>query len=94
MGLPAITFQVRQVDELEEFGRSRVSTIYPGHGVAGGLSLIEYTRAYLRDFAAAIQSGDAKTVEERILEKYPEHHAKQFLTVFSIPAYFPRAVVR
>jgi hypothetical protein len=24
-----------------------------------------------------------------MLARYPEHHVRQFLTVFSIPAYFP-----
>ena len=78
-----------RLDELEEFAKTRVSTIYPGHGAAGDLRLIAQTRAYVCDFAAAIETGDAKQAEQQILDKYPEYHARQFLTVFSIPAYFP-----
>jgi glyoxylase-like metal-dependent hydrolase (beta-lactamase superfamily II) len=78
-----------RLDELEQFAQGRVTTIYPGHGASGGLSLIEHTRTYLRDFAEALKAGDARSVEKRMLEKYPEHHAKQFLTVFTLPAYFP-----
>jgi len=78
-----------RLEELEEFSRSRVTTIHPGHGAPGDLSLIEHTRVYLRDFAEALKAGDPNSVEQLLLEKYPEHHAKQFLTVFSIPAYFP-----
>jgi len=78
-----------RLEELEQFSRTRVSTIHPGHGEPGDLSLIEHTRGYLRDFAEALKAGDGKSVEKRMLEKYPEHHAKQFLTIFSIPAYFP-----
>jgi glyoxylase-like metal-dependent hydrolase (beta-lactamase superfamily II) len=78
-----------RLEELEQFSRNRVSTIHPGHGVPGDLSLIEHTRGYLRDFAEALKAGNGDSVEKFMLEKYPEHHAKQFLTVFSIPAYFP-----
>lgn len=78
-----------RLDELEEFAKTRVSTIYPGYGAAGDLTLITKTRAFLRDFAAAIGTGDAKRAEQQILDNYPEYHARQFLTVFSIPAYFP-----
>jgi hypothetical protein len=34
---------------------------------------------------------DAKTAEQHMLAKYPHYHVKQFLSVFSIPAYFPAA---
>jgi glyoxylase-like metal-dependent hydrolase (beta-lactamase superfamily II) len=78
-----------RLDELEEFAKPRVSTIYPGHGAAGDLSLIAQTRGYLRDFAGALESGDAKLVEQQILAKYAQYHARQFLTAFSVPAYFP-----
>ena len=80
-----------RLDELEAFTKDKVSTIYPGHGKAAGLELIAQTRAYLHDFAQAVKSGDAKTAEARILARYPEYHVRQFLTVFSIPAYFPAA---
>lgn len=80
-----------QLDELERFAKDKIITFYPGHGSAAGLELISGTRAYLHDFAEAVRGGDAKTAEQRMLAKYPEYHAKQFLTVFSIPAYFPVA---
>jgi len=80
-----------RLDELETFAKDRVSTIYPGHGEAAGLELIGQTRAYLHDFAGALKAGDAKTAEQRMLCKYPNHRVQQFLKVFSIPAYFPSA---
>jgi glyoxylase-like metal-dependent hydrolase (beta-lactamase superfamily II)/ketosteroid isomerase-like protein len=78
-----------RLDELENFSRDRVSTLHPGHGAAGDLSLIDHTRSYLREFSAALRGGTAKSVEAHILEKYPAHHARQFLTAFTLPAYFP-----
>jgi len=80
-----------QLGELEVFARDKVATIYPGHGGAAGLELTAQTRAYLHDFAEAIKTGDAKTAEQRMLTKYPQYHVKQFLSAFSIPAYFPTA---
>jgi glyoxylase-like metal-dependent hydrolase (beta-lactamase superfamily II) len=77
-----------RLDELEEFAEPRVSTIHPGHGAAGDLSLVAQTRAYLHDFAAAMESGDTKLIEQQMLAKYPQYRVRQFLTVFSIPAYF------
>jgi glyoxylase-like metal-dependent hydrolase (beta-lactamase superfamily II) len=78
-----------RLDELQAFAAERISTIHPGHGAAGDLALIARTRDYLRDFAAAVECGDAQAAEQQMLEKYPEYHARQFLTAFSIPAYFP-----
>jgi glyoxylase-like metal-dependent hydrolase (beta-lactamase superfamily II) len=78
-----------RLEELENFCRGRVTTIHPGHGPAGDLSLIDHTRTYILDFSAALIGGTAKTVEAKMLEKYPKHHAKQFLTAFTLPAYFP-----
>jgi glyoxylase-like metal-dependent hydrolase (beta-lactamase superfamily II) len=81
---------LERLGELEEFVTGRVTTLYPGHGEPGDpAQLIEGTRAYLRDFAAALPGGSAHSLEETMLTKYPAHHAKQFLSVFSIPAYFP-----
>lgn len=80
-----------RLDELEAFARGRVTTIYPGHGKPAGLELIDQTRTYLQDFADAVRTGDRKAAEERMLEKYPQHHVRQFLSAFSIPAYFPSA---
>lgn len=78
-----------RLDELEAFAKDRVTTIHPGHGEAAGLELIGQTRAYLQDFAEAVKTGDANAAEQRLLAKYPHHHVKQFLTAFSIPAFFP-----
>ena len=80
---------LKRLDELEGFAKDKISIIYPGHGGAAGLELIGQTRNYLHDFAEAVKSADAKTAEQRMLAKYPQHHVKQFLSVFSIPAYFP-----
>ena len=80
-----------RLDELEAYARNRVSTIYPGHGKPAGLELVGQTRTYLHDFAGAVKSGNAKNLEEAMLRKYPNYHVKQFLTVFSIPAYVPPA---
>jgi glyoxylase-like metal-dependent hydrolase (beta-lactamase superfamily II) len=77
------------LDELEAFSKNRVTTFYPGHGEPGGFELIGQTRAYLLDFSNAIKTGDAKTAEKYILDRYSNYHVKQFLTAFSIPAYFP-----
>ena len=80
-----------RLDELETYANNRVTTIHPGHGRAAGLELIGQTRVYLQDFAEAVRSGNRKEVEEAMLRKYPHYHVKQFLTAFSIHAYFPSA---
>jgi glyoxylase-like metal-dependent hydrolase (beta-lactamase superfamily II) len=80
---------LKRLDELAAFAGPRVSTIQPGHGAAAGPDLIAQTRTYLNDFSQAVQAGDAKAVEQQFLAKYPEYHVRQFLTVFSIPAFFP-----
>jgi len=80
-----------RLNELETFARDRILTIHPGHGPAGDLQLIEQTRRYLRDFAEATATDDAKTCEQQLLAKYPDYHVRQFLTAFSIPAYFTSA---
>lgn len=81
-----------RLDELELFAKARVATIYPGHGEAASLELIEQTRAYLHDFADAVKGGDAKKTEQLMLSKYPDYRVQQFLTVFSVPAYFPAGI--
>lgn len=84
-----------RLDELESLAKGRaVKTFHPGHGKPGGLELIEQTRLYLRDFAEAVKSRDPRIVEQRMLAKYPDYHVKQFLTVFSVPAYFPTTEVK
>ena len=80
-----------RLDEFEQFTRSHVITIYPGHGEPGGVGLIEQTRAYLRDFKEALRSGQASKVEQQIMASYPGYRIPEFLTGFSIPAYFPEA---
>ncbi len=84
---------LERLDELAALADHRVSTIQPGHGAPAGLDLIDKTRTYLNDFVQAMRSGDAKDVEQQIIAKYPEYHVRQFLTVFSIPAFFPVASV-
>ena len=82
---------LKRLDELEHFVTGRVTTLYPGHGEPGSpAELIAGTRAYLKDFAAALPGGSAHSLEQTMLAKYPAHHAQQFLTVFSVPAYFAR----
>ena len=80
-----------RLDELEKFAKGRVEVFYPGHGKPAGMELIDQTRAYLRDFAEAARSNDARDAEQQMLTKYPNYRVKQFLTMFSIPAYFPNA---
>jgi glyoxylase-like metal-dependent hydrolase (beta-lactamase superfamily II)/ketosteroid isomerase-like protein len=80
-----------RLDELESFIKVRISTIYPGHGNPGGAELVAGTRDYLRDFSDAVRLGDAASAQQCMLAKYSEYHVKQFLTAFSIPAYFPGA---
>jgi hypothetical protein len=71
------------------FARGRIETLCPGHGGPAGLEIIDETRGYLREFADAAASGDPAELERRMLAKYPAYRVKQFLTTFSIPAYFP-----
>jgi glyoxylase-like metal-dependent hydrolase (beta-lactamase superfamily II) len=79
-----------RLDELERFASRRgVQTIHPGHGPAGGLSLIEGTREYLAAFADAVETGDAERAREAIVSRFPDHRVQQFLIQFSLPAYFP-----
>ena len=80
---------LQRLEELSDFVRNRVSIIYPGHGSSAGPELIPQTRAYLEDFAEAFKSGNASAAEQRMITKYPSYHVRQFLTAFSIPAYFP-----
>jgi hypothetical protein len=80
---------LERLDELESFAKGRITTIHPGHGAASDLGLIAQTRAYLNEFSEAIKGGNGKAAEQQSLDKYPEYHVRQFLTVFSIPAFFP-----
>jgi glyoxylase-like metal-dependent hydrolase (beta-lactamase superfamily II) len=82
-----------RLDELEQLAAERrIRTIHPGHGPAGGLSLIEGTREYLHAFADAIETGNVDSAREVILARFPDHRVRQFLDVFSLPTYFPPAV--
>ncbi|HYX77670.1 MAG TPA: MBL fold metallo-hydrolase [Gaiellaceae bacterium] len=81
-----------RLDELERFAAEHgVHTIYPGHGPAGGLSLIEATREYLKAFASAVETGNADSARATMMARFPDHRVPQFLTAFSLPAYFPPA---
>lgn len=84
-----------RLDELEQLAaQRRLRTIHPGHGPAGGLSLIQGTREYLHAFAGAVETGNADSAREAILSRFPDHRVEQFLDVFSLPAYFPSAANR
>jgi hypothetical protein len=79
-----------RLDEFEQLAARRgIQTIYPGHGPAGGLSLIEGTREYLRAFASAVETRNAASARTAIVSQFPDHRVRRFLEVFSLPAYFP-----
>ena len=79
-----------RLDELDAFvTQNGVQTIYPGHGPAGGFWLIEATREYLEAFATAVQTGSADSAGAAMMARFPDHRVTQFLTTFSLPAYFP-----
>jgi hypothetical protein len=72
-----------------EHGAPRVSMIYPAMATLTApvsSHRLELTcMTSLRPLKAALLT---KAVEEQVLSKYPEHHVRQFLTAFSIPAFF------
>ena len=79
-----------RLDELDQLAAGRgIHTIHPGHGPAGGLSLIQGTREYLQAFRGAVETGDADVAREAITSQFPDHCVQQFLDAFSLPAYFP-----
>jgi glyoxylase-like metal-dependent hydrolase (beta-lactamase superfamily II) len=79
-----------RLDEFERLAANTgIHTLYPGHGAAGGLSLVQGTREYLQAFATAVQTGTADSAREAITVRFPDYRVEQFLTVFSLPAYFP-----
>lgn len=83
---------LQRLDDLERFaGQRGVQTLYPGHGPAGGLSLSQGTREYLHAFATAVQAGSAEAARAALICRFPDHRVDQFLTVFSLPAYFANA---
>ena len=83
---------IARLDELQRLTAERgLRTIHPGHGPAGGLSLIEGTREYLYAFARAVEAGNADQARQEILDQFPDHRVRQFLDLFSLPAYFPTA---
>jgi len=83
---------IARLDELQQLATERrLRTIHPGHGPAGGPSLIEGTREYLHAFASAVEAGNVDRARQEILDQFPDHRVRQFLDVFSLPAYFPAA---
>lgn len=81
-----------RLNDLEQLSARRgIRTIHPGHGPAGGLSLIQGTREYLQAFAAAIERANLDSAREAMMSRFPDHRVQQFLDVFSLPAYFPSA---
>jgi hypothetical protein len=51
--------------------------------------LIQATREYLNAFAYAVETGNADSAYQTITSRFPDHRVQQFLTAFSLPAYFP-----
>jgi glyoxylase-like metal-dependent hydrolase (beta-lactamase superfamily II) len=81
-----------RLDEFERFAaKAEIHTLYPGHGPAGGLSLIQGTREYLQAFATAVKTGNADRARDMLAARFPDYRVEQFLTMFSLPAYFPPA---
>jgi glyoxylase-like metal-dependent hydrolase (beta-lactamase superfamily II) len=81
---------LKRLDEFEQFtANAGVQTLHPGHGPAGGLSLIQGTREYLQAFATAVKTGSADSARDAITARFPDYRVEQFLTMFSLPAYFP-----
>jgi glyoxylase-like metal-dependent hydrolase (beta-lactamase superfamily II) len=79
-----------RLDEFARFAaKAGIQTLYPGHGPAGGLSLIQGTREYLEAFATAMKTGNADSARDAITVRFPDYRVEQFLTMFSLPAYFP-----
>ena len=79
-----------RLDELDQLAAQRgIHTIHPGHGPAGGLSLIQGTREYVQAFANAVETGSPDAAREAITSQFPDHRVQQFLDMFSLPAYFP-----
>jgi len=76
---------LRQLDALEKLPVDRIE---PGHGAAGGVSLIAETRGYLHDFAAALKGALPDQVRKRMLEKYPRRRVRENLER-SIASFFP-----
>jgi glyoxylase-like metal-dependent hydrolase (beta-lactamase superfamily II) len=90
-----LTGWLERLGELEKLAAERrLRTIHPGHGPAGGLSLIQGTREYLHAFAGAIETGNVESAREAILSRFPDHHVLQFLDLFSLPAYLPQVRAR
>ena len=77
-----------RLNELETFAKDRVVRSIQGTERPQVLNSLGSTRLHPR-FRGRNKDGDAKTVEQQMLAKYPEYHVRQFLTVFSIPSYFP-----
>ncbi|MEI6945791.1 MBL fold metallo-hydrolase [Paraflavisolibacter sp. H34] len=75
-------------DDLQQL-KQRYATlkpkVYPGHGEAGDLSLIDATDKYINDFVAVVKS--AKTKEEakaRMKALYANHKQADFLLQYSV----------
>jgi hypothetical protein len=88
---PVLNIERAQL-EVVEFGEGESKHIaavdIPGLKALLSADLV-YNNTHLYFFAEAIKSGNPKAVEERMLAKYSQYQVRQFLSVFSIPAYFP-----
>ena len=65
--------------QLEKAEALDVARVYPGHGPPGDRTLFAENRRYIDDFAAALETPDAKQIRERMLARYPRHALPQNL---------------
>lgn len=67
-------------------------TIYPGHGPAGGLDLLDATRSYLCDFLAAADACRTNAqMWDRLMLLYPDHEQADFVLANSVAFHGPDA---
>jgi len=67
-----------------------IDVIYPAHGEATDLAVLDAMSRYLDDFEMAIAWGDADTAVARMIGIYPEYDLTRLLREYSVPAYLPR----
>lgn len=78
--------------ELKARYADRNVTIYPGHGAAGGLPLLDRIRSYLLDFlAAAASSASNAGMTDRLTALYPGYEQVDFLLAHSVRNHGPDA---
>jgi len=71
------------------FARTGV-TLYPGHGAAGGIELLDVIRSYLSDFLAAADAAKSNAeMTRRLASLYPAHEQADFLLAYSVQLHGP-----